>query len=81
MHLSMDKGTDERTGERCHNGVRYSGEDESSRAPRDSIATVRTQCRAKKEVAGHGAERDTVYCTTQAAHQEARTVKDTYTGL
>lgn len=81
IHMSMDKAIDERTGEPSHSGVRCSREDESSRAPRESIDTARTQCRVKKGVAGHEAERDTVYCTTQAAHQEAGTVKDTYTGL
>ena len=41
----------------------------------------RTQCCTKEEMAEHQAECDTLSCATQATHQEARTVKDTYTGL
>lgn len=79
--MCTDKAMDERAGEPSPSGVRCRREEESSRAPWDGIDTARTQCRVKKGVAGHEAERDTVYCTIQAAHQEARTVKDTYTGL
>lgn len=81
IHVSMDRKMDERTEEWFHNGVCYHRQNESTVAPQNSIVTVRTPCWVRKNVAEYYAQRDTVYCNTQATHQEARIFKDTHTGL
>ena len=78
--MSRDKSTDAWPEEWFHNRVCASRQNDSRRALRNSLDSVRTQCWVKEEVAEHEAELDTVYCTPQATQQEARPVGDTYRG-